>query len=369
MYLKSFFAATVEAALAEGRRELGPEALIVQSRKAPPESRHLGPWEIVLASTAGAPPRAPAAAPAAGDEPVARELAELRRQMESMRRALSRASVAAPTWLAPSPQTAAIFGELVEAEVETGLSQHIAERVASHLGPATVDVTLVRRAAAAEIENRVAADATLGREGAASRLVALVGPPGSGKTTTLVKLAVLYGLSARRPVVLVSADTVRIAAADQLRTYAAILGVAFEMAETPAALGQALQLHGAKELILIDTPGLAAAEMEQGAELAAYLASRPEIDTHLVLSASMKSADITRAVDRYEIFRPAKLLFTKLDETESRGPVLNETVRTGKPVSFLAAGQVIPEHLEPATKSRVAELLLPAGVYQSLAAA
>jgi len=365
MHVKSFFAATVEAALAEGSRELGPEALIVQSRKAPPEAQHLGRYEVVLAvDPAGRKPApgAPASGgePAAAGDPLARELAHMRRQLDSMRRSLSRASSLAHP---------GIFDALVDSETEVGLAQQIAEAVAAQLGPAAGDRDQARRVAAAEMGNRFRVDATLGRAGARNRIAAVVGPPGSGKTTTLVKLAVLYGLAARRPALLISADTYRIAAADQLRSFAAILGIGFELAETPRALEQALELHRGKELILIDTPGLAAAEMEAGAGLAAYLAQHPEIDTHLVLSASMKSADITRAVDRFDVFRPAKLLFTRLDETCLLGPVLSEAVRTGKPLSFFAAGQQIPEDLEPATQSRMAELVLSPEDHRARAAA
>jgi flagellar biosynthesis protein FlhF len=364
MHLKSFFAATVEAALAEGSRELGPEAMIVQSRRSPAEWRHLGEYEVVLAVST--PPAArtsrPAAAnpvPAPGD-PLARELAELRRQLDGMRRSLSRSAVSAPRWLAPSSQAAEIFSVLVAAEVELELAQQIAEAVAARLGPLPVDPEIARRAARVELESRFAVDASLGRPGADCRVVALAGPPGSGKTTSLVKLAAQWGLKARRPVMLVSADYHRIGAADQLRTFAAILGMAYESVESPAALAQVLRQHAGKELILIDTPGLAAAEMDQGHDLARFLAGRPECDTHLVLSASMKSADITRAVDRFAIFQPAKLLFTRLDETDSWGPILSEAARTHKPISFLATGQQIPEHLEPATQSRLTEQLLPA---------
>jgi flagellar biosynthesis protein FlhF len=367
MFVKSFFAATVEDALAEGGRELGPEALLVQSKKAPIEARHLGEYEVVLALAA--PPRAPGHATLSpAKDPLAREIAELRRQIDGMRHSMAHSTVAAPRWLAPSSHTARIYTMLLDAEVAPSLAEQIAEAVGADLGPAA-DFQQALSRARAEIENRITVNSTLGREGAGERVVALAGPPGSGKTTVLAKLAVTYGLAARRPVVLISADYYRIAAAEQLRTYASILGVSFEAAETPRALAQALALHRGKELILIDTPGLAAGDMEEGEELAAFLRSRPDIDTHLVLSASMKSADITRAVDRFELFGPAKLLFTRLDETGTLGPVLNEALRTSKPVSFLTAGQQVPEHLEPATKARISDLLLSYEPAESRAAA
>ena len=192
-------------------------------------------------------------------------------------------------------------------------------------------------------------------------MAALVGPCASGKTTTLVKLAVRYGLSMQRPAHILSMDCYRVAAAEQLRSYAAILGVGFQALDTTAALSQAIEEHRNKDLILIDTPGFGARDLDAAQDLARFLASRPDIDTHLVLSAAMRSADLTRVVDRFEVFRPAKLLFAGLDETETFGPILNQVVRTAKPVSFLAAGQQIPEDLEPATVERVLELLAPRG--------
>jgi flagellar biosynthesis protein FlhF len=99
------------------------------------------------------------------------------------------------------------------------------------------------------------------------------------------------------------------------------------------------------------------------------LAAREDIDTQLTVSCSMKSADLSRVVDGFEVFRPRRMIFTKVDETASFGTILNESVRTGKPLSFFAAGQRIPEDLEAATKSRVAEFILTGTGVQALSAA
>jgi flagellar biosynthesis protein FlhF len=98
--------------------------------------------------------------------------------------------------------------------------------------------------------------------------------------------------------------------------------------------------------------------MDAAADLAILLAEHPEIDTHLVLAATSKPADLTCTVDRFEIFRPSKLLFTRVDETSSFGPAFSEAARTAKPISFLATGQQVPEDLQEAAKARVVELLL-----------
>src|SRR5262249_22781800 len=150
-----------------------------------------------------------------------------------------------------------------------------------------------------ELQSRFTINATLGAGQSTPHIVALVGPPGSGKTTTVVKLAVNYGLAARKGVVLLSTDTRRIGAADQLRSYAAILGVNVQGAETRGALAQAIKDHRGKELPLIDPPGLTASKMPDESSLSHFLSTRSDIDTHLVLPASMNPADLARTVDAF----------------------------------------------------------------------
>jgi flagellar biosynthesis protein FlhF len=235
-----------------------------------------------------------------------------------------------------------------------------------------------RDAVAEEIGSRCRIGNSIAGGESRQRIAALIGPPGSGKTTTLVKLAVTYGVANRRSVLLLSADTYRINAAEQLRSYAAVLGAGFHLAETLASMAQVIEESRAKDLILIDTPGLGFAELPEHAALAQFLSTRTDIDRHLVLSSSMKSADLSRVIDAFEIFRPQRLLFTKLDETVSPGGIVNEVARTRKPLSFLATGQRIPEDLEAATLTRLIDPILgqsfsldspPAGIESWIASA
>jgi flagellar biosynthesis protein FlhF len=355
--------------MALASQELGPEAILVNSRKAPPEARHLGEYEVVFASDA--PKDVPAAdfgsggpVPAAGYPPPDRlssEVAELKRELEGMRRTLLRTAVPPAAWMGLSPDLPDAYAALVNAELPAELAREVvqsAERRVADLPSGRSGPAELRRALSEELESRITAQAALGLGDARPRIAALVGPPGSGKTTTLVKLAVNYGLASRRPVLLLSLDTYRVAAADQLRSYAAILGVGFQVLETLAALAQTIEESRGKDLILIDTPGFGFGDMDMAGPLARFLASRSDIDTQLVLPASMKPGDLTRVADAFEAFRPQRLLFTKLDETASFGPILAEAVRTGKALSFFTNGQRIPEDLEAASRSRLVELVL-----------
>jgi flagellar biosynthesis protein FlhF len=397
MKIKSYFAGTVEAAIKQAKQELGEDAMLMNSRKSMPEARHLGEYEVVFASTTSPEPvNAPAAAPFKAEprtetrfelkpeprpEPrvsfqlpvmqpdrLAEEIADLRKQMERMASMFNRGTAVASSNLLASPVLARLFSSLIANDIHSDVAQDIVSglRARGDIGKSDA----ARRGLCEEIASRCRTEATLGRSPGTRRIVAVIGPPGAGKTTSLVKLAVTYGLGARRPTQLLTFDLERIAAADQLHTFAAILGVGFQTLEmTPNALSLALEEHRSKDLILIDTPGYGPKDMENAVALAANFAKHPEIDIHLVLSASMKPADLSAVVDRFAIFQPHKLLFTRLDETQTFGSILNETSRTGKPVSFLCGGQQIPDDLEAATEHRVADLLIGEIVGRTTAAA
>jgi flagellar biosynthesis protein FlhF len=381
MKIKSYYSRTVEDAMAAARQEMGPDAMLVNSRKAPPEVRHLGEYEVVFANIAGAvaPAEATLRLPGERSEAIpalqapagsrlSTEVAELKKELEGMRHAITRTAYAPAQWIGVSQDLSDAYATLTAAELSAELAREIVQAAGDRLnghrlppgrGTPGGDAAAFQRALTEEISSRFTTEGTLGRSPETPRIVALVGPPGSGKTTTLVKLAVNYGLAARRPVLLLSVDTHRVAAADQLRSYAAILGVGFQLLETVSSLAQTIEENRGKELIFIDTPGLAYGDLEDSESLGHFLATRGDIDTHLVLPASMKAADLSRMVDAFEVLRPRHLLFTKLDETRSYGPIFSEAARSGKPLSFFAAGQRIPEDLEAASPERVLELVLP----------
>jgi len=354
MKLKSYFADTIEEAISLARREMGAEAMLVNSKRSNAEARHLGAYEVVCAADVEAPiaerdkaRRLLGSTPAPIDK-LSQDVSEIKHQMERLALTLARSS-AGMAGIASDPELANAFATLTAAELDADLAYDLIGKIGSPFRPERLRDELGRL---------LAVNAGLGRTGSPTRTVALVGPPGSGKTTTLVKLAVQYGVASRKAIQILTVDTMRVGASDQLRSYAAILGVGFQVLETTTALARALDEHHQKDLIFIDTPGLATNELEAFEDLADFLSTHPGVDTHLVLPASMRTSDLKRVAGQYEIFKPAKLLFTRLDETETFGPILSHSVRSARPISFLTRGQRIPEDLEEATQDLILNMVL-----------
>ena len=190
------------------------------------------------------------------------------------------------------------------------------------------------------------------------KIVALIGTTGVGKTTTIAKIAAKYVLERGVSVALVTADTYRISAVDQLRTYSDIIGLPLEIVYSPEELKPALRKHRDKKLILIDTAGRSQNNEYQMDELKDFLAVEPSIEKHLVLSATTKERDAEAILERFSVCRPDRILMTKTDETESIGFIVNLLFDRRLAMSYLTTGQSVPDDIEPAKPEALARLML-----------
>ncbi len=190
------------------------------------------------------------------------------------------------------------------------------------------------------------------------QIFALLGPTGVGKTTTIAKLASQAILQKNLKVGLINVDSYKVAALDQLATYAKILNVPFRQASSAAELDRALSEFKPMDLILIDTSGRSQRDAESLAQMKTLLAAAPAVRPLLIMSATTRDQELYDVVGRFKIFNPTGLVFSKLDECATYGCVYNVAVKTGLPLTYFTVGQRVPEDIELATRERLAALIL-----------
>lgn len=284
------------------------------------------------------------------------DLAALAGQMAEMKALLSQAVWSQPGGFGAIPPA----GQDLYAQMTTsGLQPELAQKVVSEAldaagpDPTAEALTAAARTALADLIGR-GQPVTAGRR----QVIALVGPTGVGKTTTLAKLAARFALGEGRRVALVTADTYRIAAVEQLRTYGDIIGIPVDVIFTAQELRQALARHRECDLVLIDTAGRSHKNAMQMSELRSLLEAAQPDETHLVLSLTTNFTDAVTIMERFGMTNYNRLLLTKLDETSHPGQIVNFAHAAGRPLSYVANGQSVPDDLEAADADKLAGLIL-----------
>ncbi len=255
------------------------------------------------------------------------------------------------------------YSRLIEAQVSRELAGVLTAAVQAELNPEEItSAESVRSAMRRQVEGMipVATVTTPGGKQADGRplTIALVGPTGVGKTTTIAKLAATYQLKHQLRVGLVTADTYRIGAVDQLRTYAGIIGVPLRVAMTAVEARAAVESMADCDVILIDTAGRSPADSRRLGELADMLALTRPHETHLVLSSTASEHSLRLAVRGFGGLRPDRLILTKLDEAVGMGVVLSVLREAAVQLSYLTTGQEVPADIEQGSSSRLAGLVL-----------
>lgn len=193
--------------------------------------------------------------------------------------------------------------------------------------------------------------------GGEQKVVALIGPTGVGKTTTIAKLAANFSLIAQRKVGLITVDTYRIAAVEQLKTYAEIMGLPLHVAYSPRELQEGLAKLKDRDLVLIDTAGRSQNNQLHMGELKHFFEDL-EAEIHLVISATTKARDVDEIISVFGQLPIDRLIITKLDETCAYGVLLHTCQRAQVPIAFVTTGQGVPEDIEVADGARIAQLIL-----------
>ena len=224
------------------------------------------------------------------------------------------------------------------------------------------DLELAPEAITAKVKERIAAMLRCVPpwefDGSGPVVVALIGPTGVGKTTTLAKIAANYSLIARADVALITLDTYRVGAVEQLRTYSEIIGIPLKIVETCEDIKQVVEDWSRKDLILIDTAGTSQRDTERLQEMGKALEPIADLERHLVFSATTRYRDLVDIIRRFDSIGFDRLIATKLDETNTYGLLLTAFAVARRPYSFLADGQKVPECIHVAEAMQITNLIL-----------
>lgn len=384
MRVKKYVAPSLADAVTLARSEMGREAVIVDSRKVRAsglyglfggklmevtvavEEKPAGPSAprpVVRpsASPAGAAqavaqpavfPTLPV--PGAGAEPATHLLTKLEHQMEGLRSAVTRLY----DMSTQGKDAAALSGfarTTLDRLEEVGVLEEIAVEICRRLPS---DQRKGKEVLRQEIRRLLGEPAPITVTPGKRRVIALVGPTGVGKTTTLAKLAARFAFGKGCKVSLITADTFRIAAIQQLRTYAEILGVSLYTADTPAQIGEALRETASSDLVLVDTGGHSHRDTQRTQEMQELLAVLRPDEAHLVFSLTTNPRDALQALEYYRSLGVNRVIYTKLDESTSPGLMLNVRVRCDLPISYLTNGQAVPDDIMPADEADLTQILI-----------
>ncbi len=357
MQVKTYKAPTMEKALALVKKELGPEAIILSTRKA-----DAGPGESWFEVNAAREQQSFASevkpAPVDTSAEMISDLQEIKGFLS-----LLISSKEQLTQLRSNQPLAELYHSLLVRGLDEKQVFILLSKAVSDLNGDQYDRSLIFNAFCKRLVSKIscARPFRVVSNSIGPAVYTFVGPTGVGKTTTLAKLAAYLKIKRRIELGIVSLDTYRIGAVEQLRTYAEILEVPFCVAQSKSELRSVLDDFSHCDAVMVDTTGRNYLNRDHVDHLRSLFENARRFSHFLVLSATAKDEDLQQTISHFRDININSLIFTKLDETVRLGGIVNQLVRFNYPVSYLGTGQRVPEDIEPATQKRLLSFLLPAG--------
>lgn len=373
MKIKKFSAPSMNECLIQVKKELGDNAVILDSRKV----RRGGPFSFLLDDlievTASTPDRTPPpirrgrdwaqsaqeAKAGAAKAVTSEEFEFLSDEIRGLKETVLQMADHMKFEKLPSlpRELETLHRNLLDNGVEAGIANTITQEMTLKLSGGEFED---RRLLVKTLRDRVgrvvkAAPTTL--EGSRPWVIALIGPTGVGKTTTLAKMATHPAILGRKRVALVSADTYRIAAVEQLKTFASIAGIPMEAVYRPPDIRRSIERFRDRDVILIDTAGRSQNNRDQLNDLVAFMEYAKPDEVHLVLSVSTRLDDQLDVINKFKAAGAQRLLFTKLDETTNFGMILNVCFHERKPISLLTCGQNVPDDIIAPNQQQIVRLV------------
>ncbi len=249
-----------------------------------------------------------------------------------------------------------VYTDLIEADIDEQIAQEFVQYLQQQ--PGDREPAQLRTEVARLLANDLSVSGPIEASTGSGRVVALVGPTGVGKTTTIAKLAANFRLRENKRVGLITVDTYRIAAVEQLRTYADIIDLPMEVVSTPREMREAVARMRDFDVVLMDTAGRSPRDEVRIQELRSMLAEAEPDEVHLVLSATSGARSLTSTAERFATVGTTAVLVTKIDEATGLGNLLTLARSSHLPFSYLTDGQNVPDDIQIAESAMLTQMML-----------
>ena len=366
MNAKTYTASTIQGALDEIKRDLGPDAVILSTQSVV-KRRAFGlaraqNWEITATMPKMAATRVlkPVLKPGVEQQQTPQLTTRLQKNDSRIEELLEEVNELKRSVMligkhvsGRTTDTSGVYAELVEQGVDPEIAESLV-KAAEYGNPSSAERrTRIRRA----LSEMLIVDSPVELKGQGRTVSVFVGPTGAGKTTTIAKLAGHAKVRFGKRVALISTDLLRVGAYEQLARYGDLLGIPTYSCGDISALQDLVKSLDDRDVILIDTPGSAAADPRMS-KLESITGSS-EARVHLVIAASTRSEDVANIIRKFHRFSPRRVVITKIDEAHPKGAFVSDILHNEMPISYLTNGQRVPEDLLTPSTNDLTDYLLP----------